>query len=157
MFCYFFRNHNGYKHFTVNHSIEFKNEETGAHTNTIEGLWRLAKLAVPPFNRKKQNFLGYLATFMLKRKWKNEDDSFATFMKAAAILYTQEDFILDPKDFELDDYSSAETSTDSESVENEVCEPTTKKRAIRKQEKPKIKKVEVISSPKSKHPMSLRY
>ena len=29
----------GYKHYTVNHSKNFKDTETGNHTNTIEGSW----------------------------------------------------------------------------------------------------------------------
>ena len=68
--------------------MEFKNKETGAHTNTVEGMWRHAKMSCPAFNRKKQHFIGYLATFMLRKKWKNEDDSFAEFMKTAAKLYS---------------------------------------------------------------------
>ena len=50
--------HNGYKHLTVNHSIEFKNVENGAQTYTMEGLWYHAKLSCPSFNRKKDHFLG---------------------------------------------------------------------------------------------------
>jgi hypothetical protein len=72
---------------TVNHSIEFKNSETGVHTNTVEGMWYHAKLSCPSHNRKKDHFLGYLATFILKKKWKAETDSFSLFMKAAAKLY----------------------------------------------------------------------
>lgn len=52
-------------------------------------MWRHAKLACPKFNRKKSHFLGYLATFMLRKKWKNCDDSFANFMKSAAKLYNE--------------------------------------------------------------------
>ena len=105
---------------TVNHSLEFKNKETGAHTNTVEGMWRHAKLSCPKFNRKKAHFLGYLASFMLRKKWKNCDDSFANFMKAASRLYnqgnppTKEDFILTPREeaqiaeYETNDYDSDE-------------------------------------------------
>jgi len=34
----------GYKHSTVNHSLYFKDPETGAHTNTIEGTWSHVKV-----------------------------------------------------------------------------------------------------------------
>ncbi|KAK9711735.1 ISXO2-like transposase domain [Popillia japonica] len=33
----------GYEHLKVNHSITFKDPETGAHTNSIESSWRAAK------------------------------------------------------------------------------------------------------------------
>ena len=81
------REHNAYHHLTVNHSLTFKDSETGAHTNTVEGMWRHAKLSCPAFNRRKSHFLGYLATFMLQKKWQKEKDSFACFMRAAAKLY----------------------------------------------------------------------
>ncbi len=46
-------------------------------------------------------FFGYLGTFMLHRKWKNETDSFALFMQSAADLYCgNTDFdTLNPTDF----------------------------------------------------------
>ena len=89
---------------TVNHSITFKNAETGAHSNTIEGLWYHAKGSCPRHNRAKQHFLGYLATFILQRKWRDEEDSFAMFMRTAANLYNGDDSyeVLNPGDY-IDD------------------------------------------------------
>ena len=53
----------------LNHSIQFKDPETGANTNTIEGTWTHMKRSLPAANRSKDHFVGYLATFMLLRKW----------------------------------------------------------------------------------------
>ena len=36
-----YREHNDYKHLKVNHSVNFKDPETGAHTNQIEGIFSL--------------------------------------------------------------------------------------------------------------------
>ena len=47
---------NGYKHLIVNHSLEFKNKETEARTNTVKGMWGHAKLTCLKFNRNKFHF-----------------------------------------------------------------------------------------------------
>ena len=57
----------GYEHLTVNHSEAFKDPTTGAHTNTVEGMWRHAKASLPTYRRVKRNFPGYLAAFMFRR------------------------------------------------------------------------------------------
>ena len=99
------RDINDYTHLTVNHSLTFKDPESGAHTNTIEGLWFHAKGGCPRSNRQKAHFLGYLATFMLHRKWRNQPDSFSQFMQTAAVLYcgTNECDVLNPGDFVEDE------------------------------------------------------
>ena len=85
--------------------MEFKNLETGAHTNSIEGLWYHAKLSCPSFNRLKSYFLGYLRTFIFKKRWKEDDDSFAQFMIATGKLYGGPSLIdpPNPQDFVEDE------------------------------------------------------
>ncbi|GFT13163.1 putative transposase-like protein [Trichonephila clavipes] len=56
----------GYHHLTVNHSLEFIDSETGAHTNTIEVTWRHFKASLPEYNRKGR-FEGYIAWYMFRK------------------------------------------------------------------------------------------
>ena len=42
-----------YLHLTVNHSIHFKDSETGACTNTIEATWGAVKRSLPRYGTKK--------------------------------------------------------------------------------------------------------
>jgi len=41
----------GYTHRTGNHSIQFMNPNTSAHTNTIESTWRCVKVFLGQYNR----------------------------------------------------------------------------------------------------------
>ena len=56
----------GYEHLKVNHSLNFKDPETGAHTNTIEGTWRHVKASLPEYNRQT-DFTVYLADYMFRK------------------------------------------------------------------------------------------
>jgi hypothetical protein len=58
----------GFIHKTVNHSKNFKDPETGVHTNTIEGTWNGIKLGIPPRNRNKDSVSGHLIEFVWRRK-----------------------------------------------------------------------------------------
>jgi transposase-like protein len=74
----------GYTHLSVNHSITFVNEDTGAHTNTIEATWKHVKAAMNPYNRNVA--YGYfLADYMFRKKCKAEDiHPFCKFMEIVA-------------------------------------------------------------------------
>lgn len=82
-------------HETVNHSQTFKNEETGAHTNTIEGLWRHAKHRIPHYRRKNCDYTGYLAKFMfLSKIQRNREEPVEEFFKQAGNMYEKTKFTI---------------------------------------------------------------
>lgn len=63
-------NAKGYQHLKVNHSLNFKDPETGAHTNSIESSWRHAKVVLPQYGRIKSNIPGNLARYIFYKKCK---------------------------------------------------------------------------------------
>lgn len=81
-------NDEGYKHFKVNHSINFKDPDTNQHTNTIEGLWRHAKYSMPQYHKKKTFIAGYLSKFIFLKQCKALNiDPFTEFLRIAGSLY----------------------------------------------------------------------
>ena len=58
--------------FTVNHSIHWKDPKTGVCTNTVEGLNRALKAAVPPRYRKNQFAPQFVNQFLWRRVHKND-------------------------------------------------------------------------------------
>ena len=75
----------GYEHRTVNHSVEFVNED-GDNTNKIEGHWRHAKCKLPKFGVRKHLFSTYLAEFIWRYTHRNED-LFEVFLKDVKQIY----------------------------------------------------------------------
>ncbi|GFX92601.1 DDE_Tnp_IS1595 domain-containing protein [Trichonephila clavipes] len=57
----------GFNHLTVNHSLNFVDPDTGAHTNTIESTWRHVKSRYPQYNRQN-NASFYLAMYMFEKR-----------------------------------------------------------------------------------------
>ena len=76
-----------YLHLTVNHSLNFVDPETGAHTQNIERSWRDLKDVIPKYGRKKAHTLGYLARALMLKKWKDPAECYHQFLFAAAKLY----------------------------------------------------------------------
>lgn len=72
----------------VNHSVEFKNKETGAHTNHIEAAWGAAKRTIEASGRRKKFYAGYLAKYIFLKECRlKKIDPYEEFFKAAGKLY----------------------------------------------------------------------
>lgn len=69
----------GYQHFSVNHSVAFKDDVTGACTNTVEGTNNALKMKIPVRNRVADNIDQHLFEFIWRRK--NNDSLFVAFIK----------------------------------------------------------------------------
>jgi len=73
-------------HFTVNHSITFVDENTGAHSNTTESTWKQIMALLSPYNRKA-DYIYFLAEYMFRQKYKVEDiDPFCKFIQIVATV-----------------------------------------------------------------------
>jgi len=77
----------GYQHETVNHSVNFKDPETGCHTNGIEGDWQKAKRSVcmPRFGVKQAHLQSFLSAHTWRRKH-GERNLFLQFIADATKL-----------------------------------------------------------------------
>jgi hypothetical protein len=76
----------GYTHRTVNHTIGFFDELTGAHTNTTESTWRHVKAFLSPYNRK-WDYTHYLAHYLFAERCRAEKvDQFTKFLHLVATI-----------------------------------------------------------------------
>ena len=73
----------------VNHSIGFKNPETGETTNRIEAVWRHAKESFSTHNRQKHHVAGNLARYIFLKsvRAKNADPT-EEFYRIARTVYS---------------------------------------------------------------------
>ena len=59
----------GYEHLTVNHSLNFVDPGTGAHTQGIENTWWGVKRSYPRTGTSKELFESYLQEFMSRKHY----------------------------------------------------------------------------------------
>jgi transposase-like protein len=74
----------GYTHETVNRTIGFVDQKTGAHINTIQSTWRHVKAFLNPYNRRG-DYVYELAQYMFTVRCKAESvDEFTKFIHIIA-------------------------------------------------------------------------
>lgn len=83
-------NEEGFQHLTINHSMNFIDPETGAHTQTIERTWRDIRSTIPKYGVWEEHFDGYLAQYQFKWKHPNHFHRLHYFFIAAVQLYKPE-------------------------------------------------------------------
>uniref|UniRef100_A0A915HIG2 ISXO2-like transposase domain-containing protein n=1 Tax=Romanomermis culicivorax TaxID=13658 RepID=A0A915HIG2_ROMCU len=78
----------GYEHMSVNHSLNFKDPESGVHTNGIESSWCAAKSSMSSAGRVKHHIAGNLARYMFNHRCRElKMDTTLEFFRLAGQLY----------------------------------------------------------------------
>ena len=75
----------GYQHLTVNHSLNFVDPDTGAHTQGIENTWWGVKRSMPRTGTSKDLFDSYLQEWLWRQHYKS--DPFGNIIEHIADLY----------------------------------------------------------------------
>ena len=61
-------NNEGFSHLIVNHSVNFVDPATGAHTNTLENIWRALKKSLPKHGTTKNLYDTYFAQYCVRKQ-----------------------------------------------------------------------------------------
>lgn len=85
--AYSFLNNHNYYHYTVNHSQNFRDPITGAHTNNIENSWNLLRKSMPKFGTTKKMYSSYIQLHAWKRQNKDKN-LFNELLKIIKLIYS---------------------------------------------------------------------
>ena len=77
-----------FQHMTVNHSVCFRDPNTGAHTNTVEGFWNYLRRSLPKYGTTKKMYDGYMAEIIFRKKWGRNDIFMKFLAEISAVHYT---------------------------------------------------------------------
>lgn len=78
----------GFEHLKVNHSLNFVDPDTGAHTNTIESTWRALKKSLPVSGTVKSLYDTYFSQYCIRKKYLTDcQDPFLKFLELISSVY----------------------------------------------------------------------
>ncbi|XP_076106327.1 uncharacterized protein LOC143074994 [Mytilus galloprovincialis] len=81
----------GFEHLKVNHSVNFVDPETGAHTNSIESTWRALKKSLPKYGTVKSLYDTYFSQYCVRKKYIiGSDNPFLAFINLIKKVYNPE-------------------------------------------------------------------
>ena len=74
----------GYRHLTVNHSVNFVDPETAAHTQMIESEWQKWKMRhKKEYGTSRNLFLSYVSDYVWRKKFRGNDVFFYLWSEIA--------------------------------------------------------------------------
>lgn len=77
-----------YRHLVVNHSLNFIDPTTGAHTQNIETCWqKLKMMAKRRYGINNKRYTDYLCEFLWRREFGDQDGLFLKFWDTVAMFY----------------------------------------------------------------------
>ena len=83
----------GFRHEVVNHSLEFVDQDTGAHTQTVEGAWGMCKLEINTHKGiQKEQLPTFLHRWCFRRNFctkKNIESHYEIITKAIATYWNK--------------------------------------------------------------------
>ena len=91
----------GYTHLTVNHSKNFKDPDTGAHTNKIESTWHSLKASLPKTGTQKSLYDSYFSEYVVRKKYLvHAEDKFIKCLDLIKYIYNpnKQDILLADKE-----------------------------------------------------------
>lgn len=78
----------GFTHLTVNHSVNFVDPNSGAHTNTIESTWSALKKSLLSNGTQKTLYDIYFSKYCIKKLYLNDStDPFTRFLEIITKVY----------------------------------------------------------------------
>ena len=81
-------NPEGFTHLIINHSVNYIDPDSGAHTNTIDFTWRALKKSLPKNGTQKTLYDSYFTQYSIRKLYSNDSaDPFLSCLNLISEVY----------------------------------------------------------------------